>query len=154
MNADLRNRLAAAGLALAVPLIVYFEGTKTAAYLDPVAIPTICRGHTGGVKLGQTATMDECDDMTVKDLLKANQAINSCILVPLNEHQRSAFASFAFNAGGGAFCGSTMARKINAGDYTGACNELPRWIYAQGTVLPGLVKRRAAEQSLCLGKTS
>ncbi|HTD03821.1 lysozyme [Undibacterium sp.] len=44
----------------------------------------------------------------------------------------------------------TMVRKLNAGDYAGACNELPRWVYAGGKILPGLVKRRAAEQELCL----
>ena len=41
-----------------------------------------------------------------------------------------------------------MARKLKAGDIPGACNELPRWIYAKGKVLPGLVARRAAESAL------
>ncbi len=151
MNPDIQKRLAAAGLALAMPLVIYFEGTKTTAYLDPVAIPTICRGHTGGVKLGQVATPDQCDQLLLQDLLKADAEIKSCVNVPLNDNQRAAFASFTFNAGGGNFCGSTMARKLNAGDYTGACNELPRWVHAGGKVLPGLVKRRAAEQAVCLG---
>lgn len=150
MNPGLKQKIAAAGLGLAVPLVIFFEGTRQQAYLDPVSIPTICSGHTGGVKLGQTATIDQCDDMMAQDLLKANAALNACVLVPLNDNQRAAFASFTFNAGGGNFCGSTMARKLNAGDYVGACNELPRWIYAGGKSLPGLVKRRAAERDLCL----
>ena len=54
---NIRSRLAAAGIAAALPLIIMFEGTRQNAYLDPVSIPTICRGHTGGVKLGQTATI-------------------------------------------------------------------------------------------------
>lgn len=151
MNLGLKQKIAAAGLGLALPLVIFYEGTRQQAYLDPVSIPTICRGHIEGVKLGQTATLDQCDDMLAKDLLKANAAMQACVLVPLNDSQRAAFASFVFNAGSGNFCGSSMARKLNAGDYIGACNELPRWVYAGGKVLPGLVKRRAAEKELCLG---
>ncbi len=151
MNVDIQKRLAAVGLALAVPVVIFFEGTRQRAYLDPVQIPTICRGHTKGVKLGQTATLDQCDEMLLQDLLRADAEMKSCIRVPLNDNQRAAFASFTFNAGGGNFCGSTMARKLNAGDYAGACNELPRWVYAGGKVLPGLVKRRQAERDVCLG---
>lgn len=147
---NIKQRLTAAGVAAAFPLIVAYEGTKQTAYLDPVSIPTICRGHTGGVKLGQTATMAQCDDLTVQDLLKATAAIDSCVHVPLNDNQRAAFASFTFNVGGAKFCKSSAARKLNAGDPVGACNELPKWIYAGDKVLPGLVKRRAAERDLCL----
>ncbi|MES2103080.1 MAG: lysozyme [Pseudomonadota bacterium] len=150
MNLDLKQKLAAAGLGLAVPLVIFFEGTRQQAYLDPVSIPTICRGHIGGVKLGQTATVDQCDDMLARDLLKADAEMRACVLVPLNPNQRAAFASFTFNAGGGNFCGSSMARKLNAGNYAGACDELPRWVYAGGKVLPGLVRRRASEKELCL----
>lgn len=151
MNSDLTKKLAAAGLTLAVPLVIFFEGSKQQAYLDPVSIPTICHGHTGqDVKMGQTATMDQCDALMVQDLLKANQAINGCIKTPLGDNQRAAFASFTFNVGGAKFCASTAAKKLNAGDLVGACNELPKWVYAGGQVLPGLVKRRAAERELCL----
>ncbi|WP_394780579.1 lysozyme [Undibacterium sp.] len=150
MNIDLKRKIIAAGLGLAVPLVIFYEGTFQKSYSDPIGIPTICRGHTEGVRLGQTATADQCDDMLAKDLLKANAEMQACVLVPLNENQRAAFASFTFNAGSGNFCGSSMARKLNAGDYAGACNELPRWVYAGGKILPGLVKRRAAEKELCL----
>ena len=61
----------------------------------------------------------------------------------------AAFLSFAFNVGNGAFCGSTLTRKANAGDMPGACAELSRWTYAGGKQMPGLVIRRAAERQLC-----
>ncbi|WP_373276927.1 glycoside hydrolase family protein [Laribacter hongkongensis] len=32
----------------------------------------------------------------------------------------------AYNIGSGAFCGSTLVRKLNAGDYAGACSEINR----------------------------
>jgi lysozyme len=46
--------------------------------------------------------------------------------------------------------GSTLARKENAGDVPGACDELLRWTKAKGVTLPGLVKRREQERELCL----
>jgi lysozyme len=48
-----------------------------------------------------------------------------------------------------AFCKSTLARKLNAGD-PAACDELLRWTTAKGIQLPGLVKRREQERALCL----
>ncbi|ALD93454.1 lysozyme [Cupriavidus gilardii CR3] len=151
MNSDLRTRLIAAGIAAAVPLVAAFEGLRQTAYLDPVGIPTACFGATKGVRLGQVYTREQCDDLLAKDLLEANAGVNSCVRVPLSEGQRTALVSFAYNVGRGKFCGSTLVRKLNAGDYVGACNELPRWVYAKGVKLPGLVNRRAQERALCLG---
>jgi lysozyme len=41
-------------------------------------------------------------------------------------------------------------RKLNAGDYTGACNQLLRWNRAGGKEVRGLTRRRVAERELCL----
>lgn len=157
------QKLTAAGISAALPLIVLFEGTRQTAYLDPVGIPTICRGHTGPeVKLGQNISLQQCDDLTVKDLLKAKAAMQSCVTVPLNNNQRAAFTSFVFNVGPGqagvkdGFCQlkngkpSTMVTLLNQRDYTGACNQLLHWNKANGQVLNGLTKRRKAEHQLCL----
>ena len=152
MNPTIKQRVIGAGLVLSLPVLMHFEGLRLKTYADPVGIPTACFGHTGKeVKAGQTYQPEECDNLLGADLLSANSAINGCVAVPLADHQRSAFASFVYNVGGGKFCGSTIVRKLNAGDYAGACNELPRWIYAQGQKLPGLVRRREAERQLCLG---
>jgi lysozyme len=162
MNSLLKKRLAAAGLLAALPLVTFFEGTIYPAYLDPIGIPTICRGHTKGVKLGQVATPQECDEKTVEDLLEAEKVVNSCVTVPLNSNQKSAFTSFAFNVGRGkkgvkdGFCElksgrpSTLITKLNARDYTGACDQLLSWTKAGGIELKGLAKRRHAERQLCL----
>ncbi|USE78818.1 lysozyme [Cupriavidus gilardii] len=151
MNSDFRTRLIAAGIAAAVPLVAAFEGLRQTAYLDPVGIPTACFGATKGVRLGQVYTREQCDDLLAKDLLEANAGVDSCVHVPLTEGQRIALVSFTYNVGRGAFCGSTLVRKLNARDYVGACNELPRWVYAKGVKLPGLVNRREQERALCLG---
>ena len=73
-----------------------------------------------------------------------------CTKVPLNQNQYDALVSFTYNVGVGAYCGSTLVRKLNQGDYTGACNELRRWVYAGGKRVQGLANRREAERSLCL----
>ena len=136
-------------VALAVPLVQKYEGTVLRSYHDPVGIVTACTGHTGPeLKIGQTYTRQQCDEMLYKDLAKHADAL-ACVSQPLTDGQRAAFVSFAFNVGEGAFCGSTLVRKANAGDIDGACAELSRWTYAGGKQLPGLIKRRAAERQLC-----
>ena len=138
-----------AAVVLAVPLVQKYEGTVLRSYRDPVGIVTACTGHTGPeLKIGQTYTRQQCEDMLYKDLAKHADAL-ACVSQPLTDGQRAAFVSFAFNVGEGAFCGSTLVRKANAGDIDGACAELSRWTYARGKQLPGLIKRRAAERQLC-----
>lgn len=150
MNATLRNRLVAASIAAAVPLVAGFEGLRQKAYLDPVGIPTACFGTTAGVRMGQTYSFEQCENLLAAELLQANSAVSRCVAVPLNPNQRAAYTSFVYNVGPQNFCGSTLVRKLNAGDYAGACNELPRWKFAKGVPLPGLAKRREAERQLCL----
>ena len=145
----LAARIGAGATALAVPLVMLYEGTVLRTYKDPVSILTACTGHTGPeLRMGQTFTKEQCETMLYGDLLKHADALN-CIKTPLADNQKAAFLSFAFNVGNKAFCDSTLARKANAGDMMGACAELSRWVMAGGRELPGLVKRRAAERELC-----
>ena len=44
-------------------------------------------------------------------------------------------------------CGSTLMKKLNAGQPF--CAELSKWVYAKNIKLPGLVSRRAAERHMC-----
>ncbi len=148
-----RNRLSlkigAGATALAVPLDMLYESTRLQSYRDAVGIVTACVGHTGPeLRMGQRYTKEQCETMLYGDLLKHADALN-CIKTPLADNQKAAFLSFAFNVGNKAFCDSTLARKANAGDMSGACAELSRWTRAGGRELPGLVKRRAAERELC-----
>ena len=148
-RAKLAAKIGAGATALAVPLVMLYEGTRLQSYRDPVGIVTACVGHTGPeLRMGQSYTKEQCETMLYGDLLKHADALN-CIKTPLAENQKAAFLSFAFNVGNGAFCKSTLARKANAGDLMGACAELSRWVMAGGRELPGLVKRRAAERELC-----
>ena len=55
-----------------------------------------------------------------------------------------------FNVGMGAFEKSTLFARLKAGDFAGAVSQFGRWAHGGGKVLPGLIKRRAAERALFL----
>lgn len=137
-------------LAIALTAIAGFEGIRTVAYRDPVGIPTICFGHTAGVQIGDTATPEQCRDLLTDEVVEFGFEISNLVKIPLSHEEQAAYTSFAYNVGIGAFSQSTLLRKLNSGDRLGACNELSRWIYSRGRVLPGLKNRRAEERELCL----
>lgn len=141
----------AAALAIAT-LIGGFEGVRTYAYQDPVGIPTICFGETRDVRMGEHKTLSECRAMLADRVVDFSRGVDACLKdeAAIPDETYGAFVSLAYNIGVGAFCHSTLARKANAGDLRGACGQFPLWNKAHGIVLPGLVKRRAEEQALCL----
>lgn len=137
-------------LAVALVAVGGFEGVRTVAYSDPVGIPTICFGETKGVRMGDAATLDHCKDLLESRLQAFGRGVDSCIKTPLPPYRKAAFTSFAYNVGTTAFCGSTLVKKYNSGDYVGACDQLKRWTTAKGFTLPGLVRRREVERQLCM----
>ncbi len=139
----------AATIAAIVAFIGPWEGRRYTAYQDIVGVWTICEGHTKGVKAGDVATDAQCDEMAAQDVAEHNAGIRACITRPMPQNVEIAFTSLAFNAGVGAFCGSTALRRYNAGDDSGACDALNMWVRAGGKVVKGLVNRRAAESALC-----
>lgn len=143
--------LSAAGALAVAALIMPHEGERLFAYLDPVGVLTSCYGHTGAqAESGRTYTEQECTEILVDDVRSREAMMMNAITVPVNDEIKAALLSFVYNVGIGAFESSTLLKKLNAGDYAGACNELPRWVYAKGRKLPGLVTRREDERALCL----
>jgi lysozyme len=138
--------------AATIALVSTFEGLRTVAYRDPVGIPTVCFAETRGVKMGDAYTVQQCKDMLGDRLHEFETGMRACLKSPdaIPDKPYEAFLSFSYNVGTGAFCNSTMARKINAGDIRGACDEFPKWDKAAGIRLPGLTKRRTAERALCV----
>lgn len=129
-------------------LIKEFEGCKLTAYRDPVGVLTIGYGSTGPhVKPGLTITQDQADELLRQDVARFEVAVADMAKVA-TDNQFSAMVSLAFNIGAEALRKSTLLRKHNAGDYRGAQGEFARWKYAGDKVLPGLVRRRAAEAAL------
>ena len=86
-----------------------------------------------------------------RDASEAERAVKRCAPVPMHQHEYDAFVSLAYNIGESAFCKSTLARKLNAGDYAGACREILKWDKFRGQPLRGLTMRRQAEYQQCTG---
>ena len=134
----------AAGLAL----VKAYEGLRLESYQDSGGVWTIGYGHTRSAGPGDIISAQRAERLLESDLMAAEQAVERLVKVPLTDNQFSALVSFVFNLGERAFAKSTLLRKLNEGGYglVPAC--LKSWIFDNGRVLPGLVKRRAAEAAL------
>lgn len=135
-----------------VALLTVWEGVRTEAYRDIVGIPTVCFGETRGVKMGDKYTLEECRTMLGDGLKEFEARMLACSpgLSRAPNGVYTASLSLAWNVGTGAWCGSTMRRKIDAGDYKAACDALLFWNKAGGRVVQGLVNRRKDERRVCL----
>ena len=138
-----------------VDLICDFEGKRLVAYDDGVGVWTIGFGTTvypSGVKVkkGDTCTEAQAKSYMAHDLKKFEQAVNGAVNIPLNQNQFDALVSLAYNIGTGAFNKSTLVKKLNAGDISGAADQFDVWINAGGKRMQGLVNRRSKEKLLFL----
>jgi len=103
------------------------------------------------VKPGQTTTPIRAMVQMLDSANAIAKGMVACIHVPIAQHEFDAYLSFTYNVGAGAFCRSTLAKKLNEGKYEEACTELKKWVYAGGKTLPGLVNRREQEYKKCMG---
>lgn len=135
-----------------VTLVKHFEGLFLKAYLCPAKVWTIGYGHTGlkhkdgTVKAGRKITEAEAEALLLHDLNVFAPSVDELVKVPLEQHEFDVLVSFHFNTG--SLGKSTLLKKLNAGDKAGAAAEFLRWTRGGGKVLPGLVRRRKAEQYL------
>ena len=149
-----------------------WEDYRSEAYIPvPGDVPTLGVGTTEGVKMGDKTTFPKAIERSLKDVEKFEGALRRCVTVPLHQHEYDAYVSFMYNVGEGAFCSSTLVRRLNSGDYEGACAALSDWVCGPaneqtrakpGTrcyspakpmqVYKGLENRRAQERATCEGK--
>lgn len=138
-----------------IALIKKWEGCRLKAYKDAVGVLTIGYGHTSAagdpkVTLGMTITQQEADDILVRDLVKYEAAVQRALTRSPTQAQFDACVSLCYNIGQGAFASSTLVRRFNAGDISGAADAFRMWNKAGGNVLQGLVNRREDERKLFL----
>lgn len=144
-----------------IDLIKRFEGLITHSYLCPAGYWTAGYGHRENVTKDTVMTEEEAENLLKKDLRKFESKLNYSLEhdnVNLNKNQFDACISFIFNLGFSAFIFSTLYKKLKAGDYEGASNEFPKWVYITKTdkltgerfkiKLKGLETRRKSEQEL------
>ena len=156
-----RVRTTAAALALSAAGLI---GIAVSEGWEPVARPPVpgdvptggfgsTRSESGPMKAGERIDPVRGLILLKRDAAEAERVVRRCAPVPMYQHEFDAAVSLAYNIGGKAFCGSTVARRFNAGDYEGACNAFLMWDKFRGRTLPGLVARRERERLLCIGET-
>ncbi len=94
--------------------------------------------------------MEEGEAYLAADMADALKAtlLYCPVLATEPEGRLAAIVDFTFNLGAGRLQASTLRRRLNQRDWPGAGQELRRWVYGGGRVLPGLVLRREAETLL------
>lgn len=130
------------------------EGLRLVAYQDVVGVWTACYGETGGIKRGMRFTREQCDSMFIGSLTEHEAGMRKCLAAPDRIPDKSylSFVSVTYNIGVGGFCGSTMAKRLNAGNLAGACDAMMMWVKGGKPLrtIKGLVNRREKERTLCL----
>jgi lysozyme len=134
-------------------LIRESEGFRRRAYRDAVGVWTIGYGHTSAagqpdVKAGDDISREEGEAILARDVAAFAEGVGRLVKRELSDAQFSALVSFAYNVGLGNFKSSGVLRAVNEGDFGAVPQRLAMWNKASGRVLPGLVKRRAAEGAL------
>ena len=135
-----------------VELIKHFESFSSVIYICPAGYRTIGYGHLVREaeidKFKKLISEDEALKILEADILSACRSVLRLINVPLTDGQFDALVSFTFNLGGGALQCSSLRTKINRFEYKDAANEFPKWVWANGKKLGGLIRRRAFEASV------
>ena len=138
-------------------IVAEFEGCRLEPYLCSAGVATQGFGRTGpSIKMGGPAiTQAQADQWLAEDLQRFADGIHR--LLPGSQlwgaNQQAALISWALNIGLKAVEDSTLRKRLLAGEpgVIVVPQELPKWNKANGAVLPGLTRRRAAEVALFTG---
>lgn len=156
------GRITVAALALsaaAFGAIVTSEGWDDVAKPPlPGDVPTFGFGTTTDdkgqpLKGGERITPPKAVIRALSDVQKFEGALKQCVRVALHQYEYDAYIQLAYNIGAGAFCNSTLVKKLNAEQYEEACREILRWDRFNGQPNAGLHNRRVREYRTCLGGT-
>ena len=125
-------------------------------------VPTLGFGTTtrpdgSPVRMGDRTNPVEALQRKARDISKFEGALKSCVKVPLHQAEYDLYIDHAYNIGSGAFCSSTIVRRLNAQDYPGACDAILMWrrVDQQDCSVPGnrvcwgLWERRLAAHAKC-----
>ena len=133
-----------------------FEGLRLQPYICPAGYPTIGYG-TVWKPDGSKVTMEHApisketaEEWLVHELrhnylagvLKASPGLLA------RPRALGAMTDFAYNLGVARYRASTLRKRVDDGDWEDAKAQLMLWTRGAGRVLPGLVRRRAAEAAL------
>lgn len=143
-------------LKLSVELAKHYEGLSLTPYLCPASVPTIGYGNTHYTD-GRKVTLEDPPITEAQAELMLIQSLSGQYMpaalqlspgLAYNQKALAAITDFVFNLGSARYRASTLRKRIDVGDMPAAREEIARWVYSGGRMLPGLVKRRAAEAAL------
>jgi len=152
--------------ALGLELIKKNESVKREMYHDQVGLPTIGVGHLltkselssgkiqlGGIPIrwGNGITDAEIAAILTRDVERAERTIDAYVRVPVTQFEFDALVSFTFNVGEEALIRSTLLADLNNDKFSAVPEQMRRWIYSKGQVIPALVKRRESEIAMWEG---
>jgi lysozyme len=151
--------LSAAGLAG----IVAHEGYTSRAVVpvagDPqtVGFGSTTRPDGTPVKKGETITPVEAVRFAVEHIAKDEKRLAKCVKAPVSQKEYDLLVGHAYQFGAVKTCSSTIVKKINAGDYIGACHEYERWKFVrrkdcsvEGSGCTGVYTRALERRDQCL----
>jgi lysozyme len=138
-----------------IALLKKWEGCELKAYQDGGGVWTIGYGLTTAAGIvqvyrGMVITQAQADDYLARALVKYERTVAEVIKRPMTQNQFDAMVSLCYNIGQGAFAGSTLVRRFNAGDIAGAADAFLMWTKDDGKFVKGLENRRKDERLVFL----
>ena len=138
-----------------IEIVKQFEGFSEVAYICPAGKITIGYGNTfyedgTPVKMGEMITKERAEALLSYVYGSFQRQVKALVKVTINQNQLDALTSFAYNLGIANLKNSTLLRLINQSKFNEAATQFDKWVYSNKKILPGLVKRRAAEKELFL----
>lgn len=142
--------------------ILQREDYREQVYPDPTygwQVPTVGFGSTGpDIKKGDKIAVVPAIQRALVDANKFEGALKQCVTVPLSQPEYDVYVLFSYNVGSAGFCNSTIVKRLNAGDYVGACNAILLWNKSNGQdcsapgnkTCSGLWKDRLKSNKACL----
>jgi lysozyme len=133
-----------------IAVVKEFEGYASEPYQDLAGYWTWGYGHKQkrGEPIPKHVSEEDATRILCKDLCEAEAGVMASVDVALTQGQFDALVDFTFNLGVARLLSSTLLKLLNAGDYAGACDQLPRWSKVGQNQVGGLLRRRLAEQLL------
>lgn len=140
-----------------IDLIHSFESLRLKAYPDAGSKDgkpwTNGWGSTGAdIGPGTVWTKEQADARFAKDLARFEIGVSKAVSVDLKQYQFDALVSFAYNVGLANFLSSTLLKMLNEGYYSNSALQFGKWIFNDGKIMKGLVRRREAERKLFSGE--
>lgn len=142
----------------AIDLAKQFEGFSRVPKNDPGrAYPYICPAGYWTIGYGHLCDPKHPPITEAEGVIYLSNDLQTALAATLRycpvlaiepEGRLAAIVDFTFNLGAGRLQTSTLRRRVNQRDWSGASQELRRWVYGGGRILPGLVIRRDQEAIL------